>query len=95
VLKADSLLLSSAKVKNEWSYTSIPINIWRAPNLGTGTTFLSEFSGEIFGNIFQSDRIGYRPKRELMNCGCFCDQKKVHESEKLLHLITDYFVEGM
>jgi hypothetical protein len=29
VLKADSLLLSSAKVKNEWSYTSIPINVWR------------------------------------------------------------------
>jgi hypothetical protein len=76
VLKADSLLLSRAKVKNEWSYTSISINVWRAPNLGTGTTFLCEFSAEIFGNVFQRDRIGCRPKRELQYCGSFCDQNK-------------------
>ena len=47
VLKADSLLLSSAKFKNEWNYTSIPINVWHAPNLGTGTTFLFAFLAEI------------------------------------------------
>jgi hypothetical protein len=92
VLKADSLLLSSAKVKNEWSYTSIPVNVWRAPNLGKGKTFLSEFS-VIYFNV--TEWAADLNESYLLYCGSFCDQRKVHEADKLLHLITDYFVERM
>jgi len=69
------------------------------PNLGTGTTFLSEFSAEISGNIFPVIYFNVTELYSDLNesyyiAGLFVT-KEVHETEKLLHLITEYFVERM